>query len=50
LVAACKKRLDKPAVDVILAKLGLDGTIRAEQLDVPQMLALAAAVREAISE
>lgn len=45
LVSACKNRLDKPEVDAILAGLDLCGTDRAERLDVPQMLALAEAVR-----
>jgi 16S rRNA (adenine1518-N6/adenine1519-N6)-dimethyltransferase len=45
LVSACKNRLDKTEVDAILARLGLCGTDRAERLDVPQMLALAEAVR-----
>ncbi|MBN2218129.1 MAG: ribosomal RNA small subunit methyltransferase A [Pirellulales bacterium] len=44
LVSAVKDRLDKPAVDEILQRLGLDGTLRAEQLDVATMLSLADAV------
>jgi len=44
-LSATKKRLDKPQVDAILARLGLDGTQRAERLDVEQMLRLCEAVR-----
>jgi 16S rRNA (adenine1518-N6/adenine1519-N6)-dimethyltransferase len=45
LLAAFKGRLDKPAVDRLLAAGGLDGQVRAEELDVDAMLALAEAVR-----
>lgn len=45
LLAVLKGRLDKPAVDRLLAAQGLDGRLRAEQLDVDAMLALAEAVR-----
>ncbi len=45
LLSATKDRLDKPAVDVLLARLGLGPQARAEQLDVPTMLRLAEAVR-----
>ena len=45
LLSAFKKRLGKPEVDGILARLGLDPTVRAEQLDVEAMLALAETVR-----
>jgi len=45
LLSACKKRLGKPEVDAILARLGIDGQVRAETLDVRAMLALAEAVR-----
>ncbi|REK12471.1 MAG: ribosomal RNA small subunit methyltransferase A [Planctomycetota bacterium] len=41
-------RLDKPQVDEILAALDLRGEIRAEQLDVPAFLRLAAAVQSAL--
>ena len=44
-LSATKKRLEKPQVDAILARLGLDGTTRAERLDVEQMLRLCEAVR-----
>lgn len=45
LLAATKGQLDKPAVDAVLAGLGLAGTERAEVLDPGQMLALCEAVR-----
>jgi 16S rRNA (adenine1518-N6/adenine1519-N6)-dimethyltransferase len=45
LASAVKGRLDKPEVDRILARLGLDPHRRAEDLDVQTMLALAEAVR-----
>ncbi len=45
LLSAFKKRLSKPDVDRILDDLGLDGTTRAERLDVDTMLALCEAVR-----
>lgn len=45
LLSALGKRLDKPQVDEIMARLGLDGRCRAEQLDVDTMLALCDAVR-----
>ena len=48
LLSACKDRLDKPAVDAILAGLGIDGTLRAEQLDIDTMLALCEATRTAL--
>jgi 16S rRNA (adenine1518-N6/adenine1519-N6)-dimethyltransferase len=50
LVAAVKDRLDKPAVDEILAGLGLSGTVRAEVLDVSTMLSLAEAVRAQLGD
>jgi len=40
--------LDKPAVDEILAELGFAPDARAEQIDVPRMLALCEAVRKAV--
>jgi len=45
LLSAFKQRLDKPAVDRILAAQRLDPEIRAEQLDVDTMLSLCEAVR-----
>ena len=45
LVAAMKHRLGKPEVDQILVQVGLDPTLRAEQLGVDAMLALSEAVR-----
>ncbi len=47
LLSVVKGRLDKPQVDAILAQLNLDGTARAESLDVERMLALCDAVRRA---
>jgi len=49
LLAAFKGRLDKPAVDRLLAARGLDGQMRAEQLDVPSLLALAETVRAEVN-
>lgn len=46
LLCATKDKLDKAEVDAILARLNLDGTLRAEQLDVATMLSLCEAVRE----
>jgi 16S rRNA (adenine1518-N6/adenine1519-N6)-dimethyltransferase len=45
LLAAAKNVLDKPQVDALLAEVGFSGSLRAEQLDVEQMLALCEAVR-----
>ncbi len=45
LLSAVKGRLGKPEVDDVLARLDLDGTLRAEQLDVETLLALCEAVR-----
>ena len=50
LLSAFKKRLTKPQVDRIMAQTGLDGTIRAERLDVDAMLALAEAVRAELGD
>lgn len=44
-VSAMKGRLEKPAIDRILAELGHDETIRAEQLSVQQIQDLAEALR-----
>ncbi|MEN6451520.1 MAG: 16S rRNA (adenine(1518)-N(6)/adenine(1519)-N(6))-dimethyltransferase RsmA [Thermoguttaceae bacterium] len=49
LLSAAGGRLDKPAVDAVLEWLGLDGTLRAERLDVDTMLTLCEAVRPAIA-
>ncbi len=46
LLTVVKGRLGKTEVDALLARLDLDGTIRAESLDVDTMLALAEAVRQ----
>ncbi len=40
LVLAAKDRLDKGRADAILERLGLDPSLRAEQLDVPTVIAL----------
>ncbi len=45
LASVVKGRLGKPEVDAILGRLNLDGTLRAESLDVDTMLALCEAVR-----
>lgn len=50
LLSACKKRLDKPQVDEILAQLDLDPTIRAETLNVETMLKLAETVRAKLGD
>jgi 16S rRNA (adenine1518-N6/adenine1519-N6)-dimethyltransferase len=44
LLLAAKNRLDKAGVDVILDRLQLDPSLRAEQLDVETMIALSKAV------
>ncbi len=43
-------RLDKPAVDALLARLGIDGTARAERLDVAQFRALATALQPLLAD
>lgn len=45
IVSAYKGRLDKPAVDEIMAQLDLGPTSRAEELDVEKMLQLSEAIR-----
>jgi 16S rRNA (adenine1518-N6/adenine1519-N6)-dimethyltransferase len=45
LISATKHQLSKADVDAILAELGLPGDCRAEQLDVPTVLALSELVR-----
>ncbi|NQT40170.1 MAG: ribosomal RNA small subunit methyltransferase A [Planctomycetes bacterium] len=50
LLSAFKGRLGKPEVDEIMARLGVDSTIRAEELTVSEMLALAEAVRTAVGD
>jgi 16S rRNA (adenine1518-N6/adenine1519-N6)-dimethyltransferase len=47
LLCATKDKLDRDAVDAILTRLNIDGTIRAEQLDVASLLAIGEAVRTA---
>jgi len=47
LAEAVQGRLDKSAIDTALSQVGLRGDLRAEQLDVPTMIALADAVRAA---
>lgn len=48
LVSAFKLELDKPDVDAILAEQGLLPTARAEELDIPAMLALCENVRRRV--
>ena len=48
MASAFKDRLSKAAADQILAQFGLTPTSRAEELDVPLMIALAETVREAV--
>jgi len=50
LLSAYKKRLDKPAVDQIMASQGLPPNARAETLDVETMLSLCEAVRGALND
>ena len=50
LVSAFKKRLDKPQVDAILDEIGIEGTARAEELDVATMLTLCEAVRRQVGD
>lgn len=50
LLSAFKKRLDKPQVDAIMEKMGLQGTARAEELDVETMLALCETVRAEVDD
>ena len=45
LIAATRDRLEKADVDRLLARLGLDRSVRAEQLDPPTMIALAHALK-----
>ena len=47
LLTAVKGRLAKPEVDSLLAQLGLDPSVRAEQLDVEAFLSLCGGVRDA---
>jgi len=49
LLSAFKRQLTKPQVDRIMARLGLKGTVRAEQLDVDTMLALSEAVQAEVA-
>jgi 16S rRNA (adenine1518-N6/adenine1519-N6)-dimethyltransferase len=48
LISMTKDQLDKPAVDELLAAQGFSPDVRAEQLDVPTLIGLADAVRQAI--
>ncbi|MCA9268696.1 MAG: ribosomal RNA small subunit methyltransferase A [Planctomycetales bacterium] len=50
LVSAYKEQLDKPAVDAVMARLGLGPTSRAEELSIDRILELSEAVREALGE
>jgi 16S rRNA (adenine1518-N6/adenine1519-N6)-dimethyltransferase len=49
LVSALKGELEKPAVDQVLADAGIAGDLRAEQLEVPAMIALCECVRRRIA-
>jgi 16S rRNA (adenine1518-N6/adenine1519-N6)-dimethyltransferase len=50
LLSVVQGRLGKPEVDALLARLGLDGTARAESLEVDAILALCQAVRTAVGD
>ena len=50
LLSAVKGKLEKPDVDRILADVGLDPTLRAEQLDIATMIRLSGAVRQALPD
>lgn len=50
LLSGLNNRLEKPQVDRILVRMGLEPTARAEQLDPEQMLALCEAVRAELSD
>jgi len=50
LLSAFKNRLNKPQVDAVLAELGIDGTIRAETMDVEQMLRMCEAFRAEVGD
>jgi 16S rRNA (adenine1518-N6/adenine1519-N6)-dimethyltransferase len=45
-----KSALDKPAVDAVLARVGLESSVRAEQLDVEALLRLSDAVRAEVEQ
>jgi 16S rRNA (adenine1518-N6/adenine1519-N6)-dimethyltransferase len=45
-----RSALDKPAVDAILARVGLESSIRAEQLDVETLLRLGDAIRSEVEQ
>lgn len=47
--SAVKDRLDKPAIDTIMARLSLGGETRAEQLDVATIVKLSDEMRKALS-
>ena len=50
LLSACGDALDKADVDAVLGSEGLSGELRAEQLEVAQMLSLAEAARRRIAD
>jgi 16S rRNA (adenine1518-N6/adenine1519-N6)-dimethyltransferase len=50
LISAVKGKLDKPDVDHILEQVGLDPTMRAEQMDVETMLRLSETVRQMLPD
>jgi 16S rRNA (adenine1518-N6/adenine1519-N6)-dimethyltransferase len=45
LLSACQRQLDKPAIDRLIAEMGLSAQSRAEELDVATMLKLSATVQ-----
>lgn len=49
LISGYKNRLDKPAVDRVMAEMGFGPTTRAEELDVETMLRLYDVIREAVT-
>jgi 16S rRNA (adenine1518-N6/adenine1519-N6)-dimethyltransferase len=50
LASLYRSRLDKPKIDALLSSLGLTDSARAEELDVPGMIRLCDALRQATAE
>lgn len=50
MLSGWKSALDKPAVDAILARVGLESSVRAEQLDVEALLRLSDALRAEVEQ
>ena len=50
LASLYRDRLTKPEVDALLGSLGLDGGIRAESMDVEELIALASALKDRLGE